>query len=190
MLSNRTKDSLRAAVLSARAALPEQAWRAEDAARTAHALATIGRRNATVALYAARGGEPGTRELIDGLVGLGWRVLLPVLRRNVDWATFTGWGETRPGWADIPEPTGHRLGAGALAEADLILVSSLLIGRDGSRLGTGGGWYDRALPHRNSAASLIAIGRDAELVATLPQEPHDVPVEGVVTETGWVNFAS
>ena len=75
-------------------------------------------------------------------------------------------------------------GAEALAEATLIVVPCLAVGPDGSRLGTGGGWYDRALPHRSPGAPVIAVARDAEVLddlATLTL-PHDVPVDGYVTE--------
>ena len=188
MVSRHRKDSLRAAVLAQRAALSPSVWTAQDRARTEHVLARLAGRSGTVALYASLPGEPGTTALIDALADAGWTVLLPVLRRRVDWAEFASWGQMVPGWRDIPEPARPRLGPEALARADLILVSALSVGMDGSRLGTGGGWYDRALPSRSPGTPVVALARGAEVVASLPMEEHDVAVQGVVTETGWVDL--
>lgn len=175
-------------MLAQRAALAPSVWTAEDRARTEHVLARLAGRPGTVALYASLPGEPGTTELIDALADAGWTVLLPVLRRRVDWAEFASWGQMVPGWRDIPEPNGRRLGPEALARADLVLVSALSVGMDGSRLGTGGGWYDRALPSRSPGTPVVALARGAEVVASLPMEEHDVAVQGVVTETDWVDL--
>ena len=177
------KDALRQRVLAARAALSEADWAAEDAARDTRVLAWLAdRRPESIAVYASRPGEPSTTALIDALDVLGWRVLLPVIRREADWAWFTSWAETVPGWGGIPKPTGQRLGAAGLAAADLILVPALAVGRDLTRLGTGGGWYDRALLHRRNDAPVVALTRAAEVIDTVPTLPHDQPVDGWISE--------
>ncbi|GAA4889426.1 hypothetical protein GCM10025789_02290 [Tessaracoccus lubricantis] len=181
------KDALRAAVSAARNALSDGRWRDEDARRTRHVLAAVAPLPvATAAVYVSRRGEPDTRDIIDGLLALGWQVLVPRLVRAPDWAAFPGWVELVPGWGGIPHPAGPGLGAAGLAEADLILLPCLAVGRDGTRLGTGGGWYDRALPHRRPGALLVALAREDEVLDTVPTLPHDVSVDGWATELGWV----
>ena len=182
------KSALRAGILAARARVHDDEWRLEDAVRLRHIVSHLPLTPGTVALYASRPGEPGTDDLIDAFATLGWRILLPVLRRRVDWAEFDSWDAMTPSWGDIPEPTGLRLGEAALATADLILVPCLAVGRDGSRLGTGGGWYDRALPHRRVGARIVAIARGREVVGSVPTLPHDVSVDAFVTEAGWVDL--
>ncbi|MBK7819825.1 MAG: 5-formyltetrahydrofolate cyclo-ligase [Tessaracoccus sp.] len=179
------KAELRAAILTARSLVSPDGWAAEDTARN-RLLATWLGQTSTVALYAARPGEPGTQQLIDLLAARGSRVLLPVLRRTPMWADFEGWAATRAGAYGIPEPTGAVLPATALAEADAVLVPCLAVGRDLTRLGTGGGWYDRALPHRRPGTPLVALTRAAEVIDTVPTLPHDVSVDGAVSERGWV----
>ena len=52
---------------------------------------------------------------------------------------------------------------------------------DGRRLGTGGGWYDRALTYAAPDATVgVLIGED-ELVDDVPTDPWDVPVDLIVT---------
>ena len=65
-----------------------------------------------------------------------------------------------------------------------MVVACLAVAADGTRLGTGGGWYDRALPHRRPGVPVWALSRADELLRTLPEEPHDVAVNQVVTELG------
>jgi 5-formyltetrahydrofolate cyclo-ligase len=80
------------------------------------------------------------------------------------------------------EPVGDRLGPSALASADLILVPALAVDRAGRRMGRGGGSYDRALARLGQPSPLIlALLHDGELIDTVPAEPHDVPVHGVIT---------
>src|SRR5690606_41678729 len=55
---------------------------------------------------------------------------------------------------------------------------------DAYRLGYGGGFYDRTLAVANPRPRVIGVGyAAAELPSILPQ-PHDVPMDLVVTEIG------
>ena len=83
------------------------------------------------------------------------------------------------------QPDGEVLGAESLKEADLIVIPALAASADGTRLGQGGGWYDRALTHRSPGVPVVAVIFDDEVVEAgiIPAEPHDVPVDAIVTPT-------
>ena len=142
-----------------------------------------------VATYASRPTEPDTSVLMAHLHAAGIEILLPVLGPGLsrDWAVY------RPGDAlevrapgRPPEPEGPVLGADALGEADLILAPALSVDSEGTRLGQGGGWYDRALRHAKDDAKVFAIVFDDEVSAErLPLADHDRPVDGVITPSGW-----
>lgn len=145
----------------------------------------------TVALYASLPGEPGTGPLRVRLAGLGHRVLLPWLQedRDLDWVVDDTAGAAV---ADPMRPPGARLGPGAAAGADLLLVPALAVDGDGTRLGQGGGSYDRALvrlaagPAGRDRPLVLAVVHDDELLpaGVLTAELHDVPVDGAVTPVG------
>ncbi|MGI8761179.1 MAG: 5-formyltetrahydrofolate cyclo-ligase, partial [Jatrophihabitantaceae bacterium] len=73
----------------------------------------------------------------------------------------------------------------AVAAADAVLVPALAVARDGTRLGRGGGSYDRALLRRRPGAPAAALLFDGELLDALPREQWDVPVQAVVLPAGW-----
>ena len=83
------------------------------------------------------------------------------------------------------QPAGEALGSQALAGADLILIPALAASEDGTRLGQGGGWYDRTLPDRTPSAPIVAVVFDDEVLADgrIPREPHDIPVDAIITPT-------
>ena len=101
------------------------------------------------------------------------------------------WGLWEPGQALVTlgrppaQPSGEVLGAESLKEADLIVIPALAASADGTRLGQGGGWYDRALTHRSPGTPVVAVIFDDEVLEAeiIPAEPHDVPVDGIVTPT-------
>ncbi len=179
------KDALRGKIRTSRAAVVDRA--ADDAARTELLLSALGEwRPACVAAYVSTGDEPGTADLLDAFAG--WAtVLLPVLsptpsgpRRDPDWAMYEGRERLRAGLWGIPEPTSAPLGAEAVYRADLVLLPGLAATPDGDRLGTGGGWYDRALAGVGAPRWLLL--HDDEVVASVPVDPWDLPVSVIVTE--------
>lgn len=125
-------------------------------------------------------------------LGLFERALLPVLLDEAG-APLGGsrWGLWEPGRALVTlgrppaQPDGEARGAESLKEADLIIIPALAASADGTRLGQGGGWYDRALMHRSPDTPVVAAIFDDEVLeaGVIPAEPHDVPVDAIVTPT-------
>ena len=54
----------------------------------------------------------------------------------------------------------------------------------GYRLGYGGGYFDRSLASLTPTPIAIGIGLDAAKLPTIFPQPHDIPMDYVVTETG------
>lgn len=144
----------------------------------------LSRGHRTVAVYASVPPEPTTWALIDALPAAGVRVLLPVLRREPEWAPYEGRDALRTGPLGIPEPTSRPLGADALAAATMIWCPALAATPAGVRLGTGGGWYDRALAWRGPESSLGVLLYADEVLDAIPRDPWDRDVDVIVTERG------
>lgn len=181
------KERLRRRLLDARAALsPERRDRAGSALRDAAAevpeLATAG----TVAVYYSVEEEPDTRKLVTMLWKRGAYVLLPVFLpdRSLDWAAYDGPESVAPARFGLLEPTGPRYGADAVARASVVLAPALAVDRAGLRLGRGAGCYDRALSLVGPNTLTLGVIYDTEFVDAVPAEPHDRPVDGVLTPQG------
>lgn len=179
------KWELRRRLRAARRSVPVAVREAEAAAVTSAALVEALRPGTpgTVCAYWPVGTEPGSPELLDGLVRRGCRVLLPLVdpQAPLDWAEYTGVGSLQAGPLGLLEPAGPRLGCAAIASAVLVLVPALAIDRNGFRLGRGGGHYDRTLLLATPGTPLVAIVRDDEVLTSVPVQPHDVPVTAALT---------
>ena len=185
------KVALREAILSRRRTRPV-AERATAAAAVSTALLRGLAGARTFAAFVPDETEPGYGRLPAAYTQLGKRVLLPVIPpegRELAWAVDTG--RLGPGRFGLLEPLGPRLGVTAIGTADLVVVPALAVTRTGVRLGRCGGYYDRALRHVRPGATLVAVVFDDELVADLPDEPHDLRVTAVVTPSGgWQDLDS
>ncbi|MGW2018136.1 5-formyltetrahydrofolate cyclo-ligase [Streptomyces sp. NPDC001927] len=188
------KAALRRQLLSARAQLTghDVESAAELLARGARELAELAEAS-TVAAYVSVGREPGTRALLDVLRARGVRVLLPVLLpdNDLDWAAYEGAESLAKAGRGLLEPTGPRLGPEAVCAADVVLLPGLAVDARGMRLGRGGGSYDRVLARLARAGAdpaLVVLLYANEVVARVPEEPHDHPVHAVVTPEGVVRF--
>jgi len=74
-----------------------------------------------------------------------------------------------------------------LADVDAFVIPGVAFSLDGRRLGRGGGYYDVTLKQAARAAR-VGVGFDLQLVPTLPQDPHDMPLDAVVTESSTLLF--
>lgn len=166
------KQDLREEYLQERRALSADEIAAARAAVRAAVLAEQARAGWTsVAGYLPLRTEPGSRELLEELVRREVRVLVPVTLpdHDLDWVQLPG---------DVP------MGTDAIAAVDAVLVPALAVAADGTRLGRGGGSYDRALARVLPGTPIAALLYDTELVARLPGEAWDRPVTATVTPSG------
>ncbi|CAM5240594.1 5-formyltetrahydrofolate cyclo-ligase OS=Streptomyces albaduncus OX=68172 GN=FHS32_003783 PE=3 SV=1 [Streptomyces griseoloalbus] len=72
-----------------------------------------------------------------------------------------------------------------------MLLPGLSVDARGMRLGRGGGSYDRVLARLERARvrpALVVLLYDGEVVERVPREPHDRPVDAVVTPSGVRRF--
>ena len=161
---------------------------ASGIARQIHALASSMGGVALPALFLPTPLEP---DMSLTLV-LFERALLPVLLDEAGAPLGAPrWGLWEAGRALVTlgrppaQPDGEARGAKSLKEADLIVIPALAASADGTRLGQGGGWYDRALMHRSPGVPVVAVVFDDEVLepGIIPAEPHDVPVDAIVTPT-------
>ena len=129
-----------------------------------------------MAIYRSLPIEPPTHAVAQMLHARHMTVIVPETLPDLD----LEWHELR---ADGNE--GPRLGRDGIAAASLILAPALSVDHTGTRLGQGGGCYDRALARRRTDALVVAILNDHEYAASpLPYDTHDVRVDAVITPGG------
>ena len=186
MTAAEAKAQLRAQLRERRAARSDADRAAAGARLATHAAAL---EPTTIAAFVGTRTEPPTLPLLDALRGAGRRVLLPVLREDMDleWAPFAGAAALRPARLGLLEPTGASSGLDAVGEAGLVLAPALAVDPDGRRIGQGGGSYDRAL--ERAGAPVVAVVFDDEVLdGPIPVEAHDRRVAGVLTPGGGLRW--
>jgi 5-formyltetrahydrofolate cyclo-ligase len=101
-----------------------------------------------------------------------------------------------PGMWNIREPLPDRCTkVNTQEEVDFILLPGVAFGREGARLGYGGGFYDKLLARFDDANRmehrfvLVAGAYAMQLVEDIPQEETDRKVQWLVTENETINCA-
>ncbi len=110
------------------------------------------------------------------------RIGLPVTNRETRHLRFHVWYPGCPMEEDahgIPKPKDTDE-----FEPQLLLVPCVGFGPGGLRLGYGGGFYDSTLVDLKPRPFTVGIGYAHGFVPWLKAEPHDVPLDAVLTEDG------
>ena len=143
----------------------------------------------TFASYLSVEPEFPTDAIHSYLFSLGARICVP---RSCDNEIGYTWAPLRPNeilrWGphDIPEPATRTPFPASDVEA--VLIPGLCFDTAGGRLGYGAGIYDRLLAKLRPGTLRVAIAFDCQLRRDpLPQEPHDIPMDYIVTESHWVD---
>ena len=133
----------------------------------------------TVSLYWPFRGEPDLRPWMASLVARGGTPALPLVVEKAHPLVFRAY---RPGdrlekgvW-NIPIP----------AEGDPVIpdiVIAPLVGVDPKnyRLGYGGGFFDRTLAALPKKPLVIGVGYEMQRIPTIHAQPHDIPMDRIVT---------
>ena len=73
-----------------------------------------------------------------------------------------------------------------LKRLDLVLVPGLAFDWHGRRLGRGRGFYDRLLAQ--VSGQICGVAFDQQMVTAIPVEPHDVPLNCILTPSHWLEL--
>ena len=144
--------------------------------------------DARVAGYWAVDGELPLNLVIPPLASRGQQFLLPVIGPNAQ-LSFAPWqaGEdVEPNRFGIPEPANPRERLEPF-QIDLVLVPLMAFDRRGNRLGTGGGYYDRAFAFLNEQVRpteplLVGVAYAFQELPEVDEEPWDVPLDFIATD--------
>lgn len=188
------KAALRRQMLAERDGL-DPAWVRSASTAIVAALSALPQVQAAwrVALFMAIRNEPDLTDLLEILWARGAATLLPRCNSapgSMCLAAAKDFTVIRRGRHGVPEPDPERCPAADLAgdagcRPQVILIPGMAFGRDGSRLGFGGGYYDRLLAGPELEGGLrVGVGWDFALVDSLPVEPWDMRVHAVCTEKG------
>ena len=121
------------------------------------------------------------------LMDAGQPVCLPVVKGETQPLDMRLWREGDPlypsGFGTMaPEVTAPSV------VPDLILIPLLGFDSRGTRLGYGGGYYDRTLAASSTRPRLIGFAFAVQQLDLIPHGPHDVPLDAVITEQGITQF--
>ncbi len=183
------KAALRQAALARRGALAPEARAAAAQAVAATVLAMPALRAARLvgAFWPIRS-EIDPRPIVEGLFARGQRVVLPQV--TPEGLVFREWraGEALvAGQFGLSEPSADL----PPLDPDALIVPLSAFDRNGQRIGYGRGYYDGAIARLSRWHPVLTVGIAfaCQEVAQVPAEPHDRPLDHVVTEAGAVPLA-
>ncbi len=135
-----------------------------------------------VSLYWPFRGEPDLRDWMKSLEARGGRCALPVVVTKAAPLGFRHWhsnSRLERGVWNIPFPAD-----GEEVLPDIVVAP--VVGFDAGcwRLGYGGGYYDRTLAALGRKPLVLGVGYTIQKIETIHPQPHDIPMDTIVTETG------
>lgn len=195
------KAELRRAVIARRDALDLDLRAAKSAVICARLVELLGRLDAaaphTVAVYAAMGSEADPAAFAVAAAARGWRVAYPCMLSAIDAAACGQRMCMRAVAADDASAApfiAHPARAFAATDIDsdrfpivpaevldVTVVPLVAFDQTGTRLGYGGGCYDRYLPTLSATCQIIGISFDEQRVDHIPTDAHDLPLPNIIS---------
>jgi len=139
----------------------------------------------TVCCYVALPYEVQTGRLIEDMIRLGKRVVVPKASRITGQLMLSEIRDPKtdlaPGAFGVLEPTLAAWRPVEARELDLVLVPGLAFDREGGRLGHGYGYFDRFLPRLPHRTKKVGLAYRMQILDRLPSASHDFPVQVTLT---------
>jgi len=136
----------------------------------------------TVGFYWPYMGEPDGRFAVRHFRKQGAVAALPMVANKGEPLRFLEWwpgAPMRKGVFDIPFPSNTRQ-----VHPRALLIAPVGFDAAGYRLGYGGGYYDRTLATMPLQPLKIALAFEVSRVGTIHPQPHDIPMDFIITERG------
>jgi 5-formyltetrahydrofolate cyclo-ligase len=174
---------MRATLIARRLAVPRAARAGRDTLITARLEQVLeSRAIRRVGIYWPFKGECDPRMLARRLHARGIALALPVVVAKTAPLVFRPWAlgaRLVLGVWNIPVPA-----AGEPVTPDVVLAPVVGFDAPRYRLGYGGGYYDRTLAAMAPRPFVIGVGFALSRLPSIHPQPHDIPMDLIVTEEG------
>ncbi|GAE30728.1 5-formyltetrahydrofolate cyclo-ligase [Halalkalibacter hemicellulosilyticus] len=145
---------------------------------------TLWKRSQVVAMTVSTKREVNTYPIIEQ----GWKENKQIVVPRTDFQSKAMTFHQIDDWNDVVqtpinlfEPAAQKATAYLSEDIDLVVVPGVAFDQNGFRIGYGGGFYDRYLA--NYKGQTVALATEVQIQPELPVEPHDRPVDYVITES-------
>lgn len=131
-----------------------------------------------IASYDSLATEPPTDQLNTALGAAGFHVLVPIHKVNGRYLDTMLWSDTSTGRIVASSPQEFHV-----LQTPVVFTPALAVGRNGTRLGKGKGFYDRffaQLPRYPDGPLRVAIVGAHEVFESVPTDLHDEPIDHVI----------
>jgi 5-formyltetrahydrofolate cyclo-ligase len=138
------------------------------------------RRATVVFIYLSCNDEVATHSVVDQPLFEGKVVLVPKIVSSTEMAAcrFPGWDKLIKGLLGILYPSDWNMHC---APVNVAMTPALAFSMAGARLGFGAGYYDRWFASHQVNIK-IGLSFEAQLLAALPSDQNNVPMDIIVTE--------
>jgi len=145
----------------------------------------IFRQAKTIHIFISKTDEPDTSPIIESAWESGKTVAVPCVVPDsfeLFHSQLKSFEDLSSGALGVLEPSPEGRIAMNPESFDLVIIPGVAFDRQGGRLGYGKGYYDRFL--EQTAAFRLALAFNFQVLEKVPTEKHDVPMNGVLTESG------
>ena len=137
-----------------------------------------------IAGYCAMPNEADISALLAQIQGRGAALALPWIGTQGQDMLFRSWSDAAP--LDMAaDKFLQPLSTADQVAPDIILMPLLGFDRQGTRLGQGAGYYDRALAQQSDPLR-IGVAWSVQEFEKLPADPWDMPLDAILTEAEWI----
>ncbi|MFC1818887.1 5-formyltetrahydrofolate cyclo-ligase [Thermodesulfobacteriota bacterium] len=187
------REALRQKILGARDGLSDKVRQAKSISVMQNFWTLLGMQQwSTLFIYVNFRSEVETLELIKKCINRDIRVAVPLVEasavRMIPLLIKDPVQDLVPGYYNIPEPDPKKSLRLEPGEIDAAVIPGSVFDIHGGRLGYGGGYYDRFLLNDAPQAKRIGLAFELQVVDNVPLEPHDQPLDILITEERIVNI--
>ncbi len=139
----------------------------------------------TIAITISRGKEIDTKLIIEKAWAERKDVVVPKCDSKTNTMVFrkiTTFHQLEQVFFGLEEPIVNKTIAVEAEGIDLMIVPGICFDLEGYRIGYGGGYYDRYLTRYKG--NTLSLAFSFQIFKKVPREPHDLPVQGLITELG------
>ncbi len=139
----------------------------------------------TIHLFISKPEEPDTLPIISYAWESGKTIVVPCVLPNtfnLFHSQLKSFDDLCPGALGVLEPSPERRLPMNPESFHLVIIPGVAFDLQGGRIGYGKGYYDRFL--EQTTAFRLALAFDFQIIDKVPTEKHDVPMNGILSESG------